>query len=162
MSEPSCDHDNIGKIIELRMKEYDSLRSEVVQRIGARQQLAGYAGAATAIAATLGSELGYWRIVITSAVVVVAYWYLRDSNDAIQRVGRHLRLIEEDVNTLARSAYGREVLSWESSRQVARNGEKKTWKLVGRIGGWHRDDPSVRVPQPRGDAEPRPDGRPTS
>ncbi|WP_158692687.1 hypothetical protein [Streptomyces roseochromogenus] len=162
MSESSCEHDNTEKIIELRMKEYESLRSEVVQRIGARQQLAGYAGAATAIAATLGSNLGYWRIVIVLPVVLVAYWYLRDSNDGIQRLGKHLRLIEEDVNSLARSAYGREVLFWESSRQGVRNGEKKIWKVVGRIGGWHRDDPSVSVPGPRGGSERQPDSQSTS
>lgn len=162
MSESGCEHDNADRLIELRLKEYESLRSEVVQRIGARQQLAGYAGAATAIAATLGSNLGYWRILIVSAVVLVAYCYLRDSNDGIQRLGKHLRFIEDDVNSLARDAYGRDILSWESSRQVVRNGEKKIWKVVGRIGGWHRDDPTVRVPEPRHDSERRTGSQPTS
>ncbi|MEV6162934.1 hypothetical protein AB0L71_13590 [Streptomyces sp. NPDC052052] len=137
------------EVIELRMKEYESLRDEVVQRIGARQQLAGYAGAATAIAATLGSDLGLWRILVVGIVLLIAYVYLRDSNDGIQRLGAHLRLIEEDVNDIARSAYGREVLSWESGRQVQRNGERKFWKAIGRFGGWHRNDPRVRLPRPR-------------
>lgn len=156
MSVPGCEPDSerevLGKVIELRMREYESLRSEVVQRIAARQQLAGYAGAATAIAATLGSNLGYWRLVIVGTVVLVAYLYLRDSNDGIQRLGKHLRFVEDDVNALARSAYGQDVLSWESRRQVVRNEEKGIWKLIGRIGGWHRDDRSVRVPAPRGGA----------
>jgi hypothetical protein len=144
-----CEHDKTREVIELRMKEYESLRSEVVQRIGTRQQLAGYAGAATAIAATLGSDLGLWRILIVGLVLLVAYLYLRDSNDGIQRLGSHLRLIEEDVNELARDAYGREILTWESRRQVQRNGEKKVWKAIGRFGGWHRDDPRVSLPEPR-------------
>ncbi|MER6802700.1 MULTISPECIES: hypothetical protein [Streptomyces] len=149
VSEGACERDVIGEVIGLRMKEYESLRSEVVQRIGARQQLAGYAGAATAIAATLGSDLGLWRIFIVGAVLGVAYFYLRDSNDGIQRLGEHLRLIEKEVNSLARDAYGHDVLSWESHRQIGRNGEKRIWKLIGRFGGWHRDDPRVTVPGPR-------------
>ncbi|MFD0059542.1 hypothetical protein [Streptomyces sp. NPDC056690] len=143
------DHDKLHELIELRMKEYESLRSEVVQRIGARQQLAGYAGAATAIAATLGSDLGWWRIVVVAVVLGIAYFYLRDSNDGVQRIGKHLRLIEENINELSRAAYGREVLSWESSRQIQRNNEKTFWKLVGKIGGWHKDDPHVIVPGQR-------------
>ncbi|MEU0738142.1 hypothetical protein [Streptomyces sp. NPDC006134] len=154
-----CGHDKAAELIELRMKEYESLRSEVVQRIGARQQLAGYAGAATAIAATLGSDLGYWRILIVGLVLLIAYLYLRDSNDGIQRLGKHLRLIEADVNSLARGTYGREILSWESRRQVDRNKEKKIWKAVGRFGGWHRDDPVVNVPEPRSGPETQPGNR---
>ncbi|MEU5542829.1 hypothetical protein AB0B07_04840 [Streptomyces sioyaensis] len=161
MSERGCQKDKIGEVIELRMKEYESLRSEVVERIAARQQLAGYAGAATAIAATLGSNLGFWRVLIVGLVLLIAYLYLRDSNDGIQRLGKHLRFIEEDINSLARSAYGREVLSWESRRQVVRNGEKKIWKAIGRFGGWHRDDPAARVPEPREGSEPQPDSRTT-
>ncbi|MFI1826654.1 hypothetical protein ACH41E_09390 [Streptomyces sp. NPDC020412] len=156
--EPDSEREKIGKVIELRMREYESLRSEVVQRISARQQLAGYAGAATAIAATLGSNLGYGRLVIVGTVVLIAYLYLRDSNDGIQRLGKHLRGVEEDVNSLARSAYGQDVLSWESRRQVVRNEEKGIWKLIGRIGGWHRDDRSVRVPAPRGGGGAQPGG----
>lgn len=153
MSGSTSEHEQTIEIIGLRMKEYESLRSEVVQRIGARQQLAGYAGAATAIAATLGSGLGLWRILVVGLVLLVAYLYLRDSNDGIQRLGTHLRLIENDVNDLARSAYGREILTWESGRQIERNGEKRFWKALGRFGGWHRDDPHVRVPAPRGESE---------
>ncbi|CAL9461782.1 hypothetical protein SUDANB58_02664 [Streptomyces sp. enrichment culture] len=162
MSECACGHDKAAEVIELRMKEYESLRSEVVQRIGARQQLAGYAGAATAIAATLGSDLGYWRILVVGLVLLVAYLYLRDSNDGIQRLGRHLRLVEEDVNSLARSTYGREILSWESRRQADRNGEKRIWKAVGRFGGWHRDDPAVNVPELRPGSETQPGDRTTA
>ncbi|MEK8142154.1 hypothetical protein NKH18_05045 [Streptomyces sp. M10(2022)] len=153
MSGNTSEHDRTLEVIELRMKEYDSLRSEVVQRIGARQQLAGYAGAATAIAATLGSGLGLWRILVVGLVLAVAYLYLRDSNDGIQRLGTHLRAIENDVNELARRVYGRDVLSWESGRQVQRNGEQKLWKAIGRFGGWHRDDPRVRMPAPREEPE---------
>ncbi|MFF0460301.1 hypothetical protein [Streptomyces mexicanus] len=154
MSELDSDHAKIAKIIELRMKEYESLRSEVVQRIGARQQMAGYAGAATAIAATLGSNLGYWRIVIVGLVLLVAYLFLRDSNDGIQRLGRHLRAIETDVNSLARTAYGREVLTWEASRQSERNSAKKLQKRIARVGGYHLEDPETDVPGPRGNSEP--------
>ncbi|MFD7028757.1 hypothetical protein ACFWAR_12060 [Streptomyces sp. NPDC059917] len=153
MSGSTGEHEKTVEIIGLRMKEYESLRSEVVQRIGARQQLAGYAGAATAIAATLGSGLGIWRIAVVALVLLIAYLYLRDSNDGIQRLGKHLRSVEDDVNELARRVYGRDVLTWESGRQAERNGEKKFWKALGRFGGWHRDEPQPRVPDPRAESE---------
>ncbi|MFJ9641049.1 hypothetical protein [Streptomyces sp. NPDC101178] len=153
MIESTSEHEKTVELIGLRMKEYESLRSEVVQRIGARQQLAGYAGAATAIAATLGSGLGIWRILVVGLVILIAYLYLRDSNDGIQRLGKHLRLIENDVNELARSVYGRDILAWESRRQTERNGEKRFWKALGRFGGWHRDEPQEGVPEPRGESE---------
>ncbi|WLQ35631.1 hypothetical protein P8A18_20380 [Streptomyces castrisilvae] len=152
MSGSTSEREQIIEVIGLRMREYESLRSEVVQRIGARQQLAGYAGAATAIAATLGSGLGLWRVLVVGLVLLIAYLYLRDSNDGIQRLGSHLRLIEDDVNDLSRQVYGRPILTWESSRQTERNSEKGFWKALGRFGGWHRAEP-VRVPEPRTEPE---------
>lgn len=152
MTGSTSEREKTIEVIGLRMREYESLRSEVVQRIGARQQLAGYAGAATAIAATLGSGLGLWRVLVVGLVLLIAYLYLRDSNDGIQRLGSHLRLIEDDVNDLSRQVYGRPILTWESSRQTERNGEKRFWKALGRFGGWHRPEP-VRVPEPRTEPE---------
>ncbi|MFF3264665.1 hypothetical protein ACFYWO_36515 [Streptomyces sp. NPDC002932] len=153
MSGYTSEHEKTIAIIGLRMEEYESLRSEVVQRIGARQQLAGYAAAATVIAATLGSGLGPWRILVVGLVFLIAYLYLRDSNDGIQRLGTHLRVIENDVNDLARSVYGREILTWESCRQTERNGENRFWRALGRLGGWRLEEPRARVPEPRGESE---------
>jgi hypothetical protein len=141
------------EVIDLRMKEYETLRSEVTQRISARQQMAGYAAALTAITATWGGHLGQWRFVIVAAVVVAAIGYLRDSNKGIQRIGLHLQGLENDINALAQELYGRPVLSWETRRQGQRDQERPFWRMVGIVGGWHLRKPSRELPAPRASIE---------
>lgn len=134
------------EVIDLMMKEYEALRAEVTQRISARQQAAGYAGAATAIIAAIGGDVGAWRWVIVFVVVLLVVLFLQDSNKAIQRIGLHLQKLERDVNDLAVEIYGREVLSWETRRQGQRRREKALWKCLGIVGGWHLRKPGKELP----------------
>ncbi|MFM9709083.1 hypothetical protein [Streptomyces galilaeus] len=134
------------EVIDLMMKEYESLRAEVTQRINARQQAAGYAGAATAIIAAIGGDIGVWRWVIVFAVVLLVVLFLQDSNKAIQRIGLHLQKLERDVNDLAMEIYGREVLTWETRRQGQRRRERVCWKFLGIVGGWHLRKPGKELP----------------
>ncbi len=141
--------DNVRELIELRMREYDSLRSEVVQRIAARNQVAGYAGLAGFIAAMFGNGIGLWTLLAIILIVVIAYLFLLDSNDGIQRIGEHLRTLEKEVNALSQQTYQCDALTWETKRQQMRNRQPKVWKRVGRIGGWHRDEPELGLPDQR-------------
>lgn len=136
-------------VIDLRMKEYETLRNEVTQRINARQQIAGYAAAITAITATWGGELGPWRFLVVAVVLIGSIGYLRDSNKAIQRVGLHLQELESEVNVLGQELYGRPVLSWETRRQEQRDREKTLWRITGIVGGWHLRRPARELPAPR-------------
>ncbi|MEV6654834.1 hypothetical protein [Streptomyces sp. NPDC051219] len=141
------------EVIDLRMKEYETLRNEVTQRINARQQMAGYAAAITAITATWGGDLGPWRFLVVAMVLLAAVGYLRDSNKGIQRIGLHLQELETDINGLAQELYGRPVLSWETRRQGQRDREKWVWRITGIVGGWHLRKPSKELPSPRASTE---------
>jgi ABC-type antimicrobial peptide transport system permease subunit len=143
------EHERVSGVIDLRMKEYETLRSEIIQRIAARQQMAGYAAALTAIAATLGGNLGWWRYLIVTLVLLGSALYLRDSNKGIQRIGLHLQGLEAEINALAAEVYGRPALSWEGRRQGQRDREHWTWKTVGIFGGWHLRKPSKELPGQR-------------
>lgn len=129
------------------MKEYETLRNEVVQRINARQQVAGYGAVIVAIAATLGGDMGWWRYLVAALLILLAVGYLRDSNKGIQRIGLHLQELERGVNSLAEELYGEPVLYWETRRQGQR--EKWIWRGTGIFGGWHLRKPSKELPSPR-------------
>jgi hypothetical protein len=143
------EHERVSAVIGLRMQEYETLRTEVVQRIAARQQMTGYAAALTAIAATLGGNLGWWRWLIVTLVVLGSALYLRDSNKGVQRIGLHLQDLEKDINALAVEVYGQPVLSWENRRQGQREREGWTWKVIGIFGGWHLRKPTKELPGQR-------------
>ncbi|MFH8447225.1 hypothetical protein ACH4D3_39255 [Streptomyces sp. NPDC018026] len=143
------EHERVSAVIELLMKEYDTLRTEIVQRIAARQQMAGYAAALTAITVTLGGDLGRWRYFIAALALIVSALYLRDSNKGIQRIGLHLQDLEEEINSLAVGLYGQPALSWESRRQDQREREKLFWRIIGVFGGWHLRKPGKELPMQR-------------
>ncbi|MEV8288738.1 hypothetical protein AB0P45_12755 [Streptomyces niveus] len=140
-------------VIDLRMKEYDTLRNEVTQRINARQQMAGYAAAITAITATWGGELGPWRFLVVAVVIIGSVGYLRDSNKAIQRIGLYLQELESEINEMGQELYGRRILSWETRRQEQRDRETTVWRVTGIVGGWHLRRPARELPTPRAAGE---------
>ncbi|MFE7134352.1 hypothetical protein ACFVIM_26180 [Streptomyces sp. NPDC057638] len=149
------EHERVGAVIDLRMREYESLRTEIIQRIAARQQMAGYAAALTAIAATLGGNLGWWRYFIVTLVILGSALYLRDSNKGIQRIGLHLQGLETEINELSTGVYGHPALSWECRRQGQRQREKWIWRVIGILGGWHLRKPARELPARRTGTPPR-------
>ncbi|MEU6810548.1 hypothetical protein ABZ920_16460 [Streptomyces sp. NPDC046831] len=153
------EHERVSAVVDLRMQEYETLRTEIIQRIAARQQMAGYAAALTAIAATLGGNLGWWRYFIVALVVLGSALYLRDSNKGIQRIGLHLQDLEKEINVLAVEIYGRPALSWESRRQGQREREGWIWKVIGIFGGWHLRKPSKELPGQRTSSNARTESR---
>ncbi|NEY32011.1 hypothetical protein GTU99_07325 [Streptomyces sp. PRKS01-65] len=131
----SQDHD--AEIIALLMREYESLRAEIAQRVASRMQILGFSGVIAALVMGAGGvSLHEPSAYIAVATLLLGVLWLRDCNQGIQRIGKHLRDVEEQVNRLARRAYGSGALSWETKRHVGRQHERPVWRLLGRLGGW--------------------------
>ncbi|RMI33748.1 hypothetical protein [Streptomyces triticirhizae] len=143
------EEERLREIIGLRMKEYESLRGEITQRISARQQMAGFAALLTAIGVTLAGDLRWWRFAVVALVLVGGVTYLHNSNKGIQRLGLYLREVEGDINALTTRLYGHSTLAWEGRRQGQRNDESRFLRVVGILGGWHvRDAGQAPSPAP--------------
>ncbi|MFF4756936.1 hypothetical protein ACWD5R_45365 [Streptomyces sp. NPDC002514] len=131
----SQDHD--AEIIALLMREYESLRTEIAQRVTSRMQILGFSGVIAAlVTGTGGVSLHRPSVYVAVATLLLGVLWLRDCNQGIQRIGKHLRDVEEEVNRLATRAYGSRALSWETKRHVGRQHERPAWRLLGRLGGW--------------------------
>lgn len=105
--------------VEVRLREYDSLRSELLERIRGRYGLV----AAVLVAA------GFWAdglqaqdgadlvslvgLAIISAVVIVGIWFYLGR--AIAELSTAIADIEQSIN----AAIGIDALSWETNRQQA-------------------------------------------
>ncbi|MFJ5218750.1 hypothetical protein ACIP98_29020 [Streptomyces sp. NPDC088354] len=129
--------ENDVEVIALLMKEYEVLRAEIAQRVLSRMQILGFAGVAAALIAGLG-EISWSKPAVYIAVLAffLGLVWLRDCNQGIQRIGRHLRDVEAEVNRRAIRAYGSSALSWETNRNTERQRERPVWRFVGRLGGW--------------------------
>jgi hypothetical protein len=124
-----------AEIIALLMREYESLRAEISGRIGARMQILGFSGVIAAVIATGDLSPHKPNLYLAGISVVLGLIWLRDINQGIQRISRHLREVEKEVNRLSTRAYGSSPLSWETNRHIDRQGES-VWNFIGRIGGW--------------------------
>jgi hypothetical protein len=126
--------------ISALLEEYRTLREEITQRISARMQMIGFAGIISALlaASNLLSYKSPSPYVSALTLVLAAFW-VRGSNQAIQRIGRHLRGIEERINTLAAQAWQcpGPLLTWETSIQSQRRAVGGLSGWIGRTGGWY-------------------------
>ncbi|MER5528386.1 hypothetical protein ABT075_28005 [Streptomyces sp. NPDC002677] len=125
-----------AQIIDLLMREYESLRAEIAQRVASRMEILGFSGVIAALLSTGGLSLHKPNLYLAGATVLLGLLWLRDCNQGIQRIGRHLREVESRVNSLSTRNYGSSALSWETRRHVGRRQERPAWRLLGRIGGW--------------------------
>ncbi|MFF3501507.1 hypothetical protein [Streptomyces sp. NPDC003247] len=126
--------------IALLLEEYRTLREEIIHRVAGRMQMIGFAGIISALLVVSDKlNFGAPAFYVAVLVLVVALLWLRGINRAIQRIGRHLRKIEERVNALAAQGYGSTdaVLTWETLAQEGRMRVRGVPGLVGRFGGWH-------------------------
>ncbi|SEN16346.1 hypothetical protein [Actinacidiphila rubida] len=130
----------VDEEIAALLEEYRTLREEITQRISARMQLIGFAGIISALLAasdhlTYTSPSPY----VSALTLLLAVLWVRGSNQAIQRIGRHLRGIEERINALAAQAWQspEPLLTWETSIQSRRRAVGGLAGWVGRTGGWY-------------------------
>ena len=130
----------VDEEIAALFEEYRTLREEIAQRISARMQMIGFAGIISALLAA-SNRLSYQSPspYVSVLTLVLAVLWVRGSNQAIQRIGQHLRGIEERINALTAQAWQcpEPLLTWETSIQLRRRavGGLRGW--VGRTGGWY-------------------------
>lgn len=121
-------------------EEYRALREEVTQRVAARMQMIGFAGIISALLVVSNRlTFGAPSVYVAVAVLLLAVWWLRGINLAIQRIGRHLRAVEGRINALAAQAWASpdEILTWETGSQVRRRQVRGLPGRLGRLGGWY-------------------------
>lgn len=96
--------------IEILLKEYDTLRAEMLQRFDNRFQFIVIIGAIGAYAFLKGKKLPWNQvlIVIFASVSVIVIWFWIGYIAATQ--SRRISEIEKQVNKLA----GQELMQWES------------------------------------------------
>ncbi|MEU9984384.1 hypothetical protein [Streptomyces sp. NPDC050856] len=130
------DEERDAEIIALLMREYESLRTEVAHRVAARMHILGFSGVVAALIATGGLSPHKPNVYLAGVTVLLGLVWLRESNQGIQRIGRHLPDVEREVNRPSARAYGGSALSWETHRHRGRQQERPVWRFIGRIGGW--------------------------
>jgi hypothetical protein len=98
--------------VEILMKEYDSLRSEVIERVKTAFSHLAYLGAVVAFAfqpvpnSAVSPKLLFSFALVGSAILLyisIINWYW------VGRIANHLQLLEVKIN----KAHGKPVLSWE-------------------------------------------------
>lgn len=126
--------------ISALFEEYRTLREEITQRVAARMQMIGFAGIISALLVTSNHLSTHSASIYVSALVLlVAVVWIRGTNLAIQRIGRHLRVVEARINVLAAQAWGTPdgILTWETAIQDKRRLVGGVPGLFGRLGGWY-------------------------
>jgi hypothetical protein len=126
--------------ISALFEEYRTLREEITQRVAARMQMIGFAGIISALLVTSNHLSTHSASVYVSGLVlVVAVMWVRGTNLAIQRIGRHLRVVEARINVLAAQAWGSpdDLLTWETAIQDKRRLVGGVPGRFGRLGGWY-------------------------
>lgn len=119
---------------------YRTLREEVTQRVASRMQMIGFAGIISALLAVTNEfSFDAPAVYIAVLVVLLAVLWLRGFNRAIQRIGRHLRVLEQRINALATQAWGTPdaLLTWETGIQDGRMRVRGLPGKAGRLGGWY-------------------------
>ncbi len=98
--------------IEILLKEYDSLRTEMHQRFSHRFQFVTIFGALGAFALFTKDSFGVFQIVlltITAVALFVVWFWL---GDLIAGASRRIAQIEQEINSLANAT----LLSWETAQ----------------------------------------------
>lgn len=106
--------------IELYMKEYESLRAEIISRIGNNSRMVSLtATAALALVGFLGTQrFSFYLIYCFEFVLFVPVFFGGLAFANITRAARRVAEIEIEVN----KRVGRDILVWESQRAVVSPG----------------------------------------
>jgi len=98
--------------LSVLLKEYESLRTHILQRLQNRFQFFTLGGALAGFAFFKAQDLGGFQatVLFGGAILMFVSWYYLGS--IVARLSVHVASIERRVNELA----GEELLSWESHR----------------------------------------------
>jgi hypothetical protein len=98
--------------VQILLKEYDSLRAEILQRIGHRFAFLGLFGAVGAYAFFAAKNLSAHQtaVLTISAIALFGVWWRL--GNLIARCSKRLAEIEKAINSLA----GEPLLRWEHER----------------------------------------------
>ena len=131
-----CEQDHAAAArgqIGLLLEEYHAVRSETDQRIGARATLLGFLAAGAAFIVSSHGAVLTWIAATVFLVILVAVW--GSSTAILGRIGKRIRRLEEQINLLAKEAYGLSdtptFLQWETSLS---SDPTWMWKFFKRIG----------------------------
>jgi len=108
------------------MKEYETLRQEIIQRINHRFQFVAILGGVGGFVLFRTTHMSYWQasIVAIASIIAVNVWFL--SGNSIAACSRRISEIENEVNTFA----GQKLLQWETMRiqqSIFHKIHKKFW-----------------------------------
>ncbi|MFD3440647.1 hypothetical protein ACFWU3_24420 [Streptomyces sp. NPDC058685] len=123
------------------LEEYRALREEVTQRVAARMQMIGFAGVVSALLVVTNKfTFDGPSMYVALLLLLLAVVWLRGINLAIQRIGRHVRVVEARINALAAQAWGssESILTWETDIQTRRVQVRGVALRSGRLLGWIR------------------------
>lgn len=105
--------------LEVLFKEYDTLRTEIISRMGHMFQIIGFGAALVAVFLpwvwSRSTDVHYWVVVPFIAIVCFGLWAM--VHIEIANAAARIREIELEVNTIA----GHDLLRWETRRGRARN-----------------------------------------
>jgi hypothetical protein len=101
------------KAIDILLKEYDTLRSEIIHRVGQRVSFLGLFGAAIGYFLFKYESLGILQaIAIIGGIIFLALVWIQ-LGIVVGRCAARITSIEKQINALA----GQKLLLWESSNQ---------------------------------------------
>ena len=119
--------------IELLLEEYRALRSEVDQRISARATLVGFLAAGAAFIVGSHRSVATWLVAAVFLVILVAVW--GSSTSMLGRIGKRIRELEQQINSLAKTAYDLpdtpRLLQWETSFISSPGWMRKVFSRIG-------------------------------
>ena len=111
---PKMDRDDQ---VEILLKEYDALRTEIVQQMRIRFELVGVIGVVAGLVLT--RDMDTWAVVaVALAGLVGCVWVWGWLRVGIGRCAQQLVQVERRVNTLA----GADVLTWQQNQQRRKEG----------------------------------------
>lgn len=104
---------NENDIIPILLKEYDTLRAEILQRIGHRFAFLGLFGAVGTYAFFSAKKLASHQIVTLTvcAIFLFCVWY--QLGNLIARCSKRIGEIEQTINSYT----GKELLKWEHMKR---------------------------------------------
>ncbi len=99
--------------VQILLKEYETLRAEILQRIGHRFAFLGLTGAVGAYAFFTVDKLTNVQAVVLAMGAIAAFLNQFQQGNLIARCSKRIAEIEEAVNSLA----GEKLLVWEHEKR---------------------------------------------